>query len=135
MTATAEIKISVAAYNEVANALDGLGKKFAPGTPITIEADVKIVNPIDWRSVNVRKDAAEIAAKVYAESNESGEQTSDNFVRFAEEVFQFMLKGTVPEAKGKIAPKKIPPKRTEPLQSPTKTPATVWGKPTIPHAS
>lgn len=121
----AEIKVSVAAYNEVANALDGIGKKFAPGTPLTIEADTKIINPIDWRLVNVRKDAVEQAVKVYAETDNKGEQTSDNFVLFAEEVYQFILKGTLPESKPKET--KIPPKRTEPLQQ---TPEQKWGKPT-----
>lgn len=122
---TADIKVSENTYNEVANALDGLGKKFAPGTPLTIEKDITIVNPINWRYVGIRKDAAEIAAKVYAETDSKGEQTSDNFVLFAEEVYQFMLKGTVPEVKGKSKP--TTPK-TKP-QSETKTPATVWGHP------
>src|SRR5579864_989826 len=121
----AELKVSIPTYNEIANALDALGKKFTPGVPLTIEKDDKIINPIDWRLVTLRRDVSDIAAKVYAESDPDGEQTSQNFVRFASELYQFALMGTVPEEKGIQSdtpqPKAIPPKRTEPL-----TPAAKW---------
>ncbi len=123
MAATAEIKVSVAAYNEIANALDSLGKKFAPDTPLTIEKDTKIVNPLDWRLIQVRKDAVEAAVKVYAESDIDGNQTVDNFTIFTNEIYDFILKGTVPDPKGLQAPKK--PTKPKPVEN---TPQAKWGK-------
>lgn len=91
-----ELRVSSDCYNEVALALERAGKKVNRDAAITLTKDEKLIDPIDWRKVAVRKDATEVAAKVYAEADEKGEQTSKNFVKFAEEVYQFILTGTQP---------------------------------------
>ena len=120
---TTELKVSEQCYNEIANALDAAGKKVVPGAVLTIEKDISIVNPLDWRLITLRRDVIDIAAKVYAESDDQDRQTITNFVQFASSCFEFVKLGTVPEKESK----KVPPKRTEPLQQ-VATPVQKWGK-------
>lgn len=101
-----ELKVSLACYNEIANAMEASGKKLATGAVITIEKDDKIINPLDWRLVTVRRDACNIAMTAYRqeEADENGDyhSSSKGFVPFCEEIYQFILRGTVETPKDKV---------------------------------
>lgn len=96
--ASLEIKVSAACYNELAETLNKLGKKIAPGATITIDKDEKIIDPTDWRFLKVRENAVMFAAQAYFNHNEKGERISEGFVEFANQVSGFILTGKMPTA-------------------------------------
>ena len=60
-----KIKISVAAYNEIATALERLGVKADGTTELTLEKGTQLSCPIDFKMVTIRRDVATIAATCY----------------------------------------------------------------------
>jgi hypothetical protein len=105
-----DIKVSETCYNEIANALDRLGKKVEPGAKITIEKNDKIINPIDLRAATMRRDAAQIAQVAYRSdiTNTTGQVSANpqSFVEFCNEIYQFILKGEYQQVSQPTAAKK-----------------------------
>ena len=89
-----ELKISVAAFNEIAQALQLTGKQLEAGAPITLTKDDKIVNPIDYRLATMRRDCAEICSKVY---NASHMDKGINFLEFCQRTYNFVLMNDITE--------------------------------------
>lgn len=94
------IKISVAAYHEIASVLEKAGRKLGQNVgTLTIEKDDTIINPIDWKLVTVRKDCIVEAVK-------SGE---GDIVFNADKIFKYIMEGKIEEKK-EIKPKGNPQK-------------------------
>lgn len=88
----ATIKISVAAYHEIASALEKAGKKLGQNVgTLTIEKDDTIINPIDWRLVTVRKDCI-------IEANKNVE-VSLCLISLAEDIYKYIMEGKGKENK------------------------------------
>ena len=97
--ASLEIKVSAACYNELAETLNKLGKKIAPGATITIDKDEKIIDPTDWRFLKVRENAVMFAAQAYFAYDKANEaRSSKGFTEFANEIYRFILIGKMPTA-------------------------------------
>ncbi len=60
-----KIKISTAAYNEIATALERLGVKADGSTELTLEKGTQLSCPIDFKMVTIRRDVAAIAKDCY----------------------------------------------------------------------
>lgn len=92
-----ELRVSIACYNEIANALEAQGKKVERGAIITLEKDDKIINPIDWRLVTLRRDTADIAAKVYNDNTKTlvYNDNTKTFVEFSKEFYEYVLTGNI----------------------------------------
>ena|ERR1700677_1407412 len=93
-----EIKVSIASYNEIASALEQQGRKLEYGKPITIEKDDRIINPIDYKLATIRRDCADICAKVY---NEGHMEKGINFIEFCNHLFNFVLTNKLPNEEKK----------------------------------
>lgn len=88
-----ELHVTQNTFNEVAAAVVAAGGKLTPGTELVLTSNMTIKNPLDLRMIAIRKDATEIASKVF-----KGVQA--NFTDFAEEVTQYIMHGKKIEAKG-----------------------------------
>lgn len=62
------IKVSTAAYNEIATALERLGVKADGTTELTLEKGTQLTCPIDFKMVTIRRDIASIAATCYKDA-------------------------------------------------------------------
>lgn len=81
-----KIKISVAAYNEIATALERLGVKADGTTELTLEKGTQLSCPIDFKMVTIRRDVATIAATCYKDGPIVG-----NFVMFCNQLYEWIL--------------------------------------------
>lgn len=90
-----DIKVPYKVYAAVRDALaEQHGKKLdtsARNLPITIAPDDKLIDPIDWRLSNVRKDAANFTAQVFQFAD--GEGNAKEFVEFASAISDFIING------------------------------------------
>lgn len=85
------IKVSSACYNEIATALEKQGLKLGVNVKgLTIDQDMTIVDPVDWRAATVRKDC--IVAAANATCVETG------IIILADQMFQYVLTGKVENA-------------------------------------
>lgn len=82
------IKVSSACYNEIATALEKQGLKLGVNVKgLTIDQDISIVDPVDWRAATVRKDCIVAAASIKIDPN--------TILKMAEQMFQYVLTGKV----------------------------------------
>lgn len=94
----AQIKVSVATWNEIAAALEAQGKKLGENAKkLEIEA-VDIERPVDMRVATIRRDAASIVSQLY-QSKGSKLGQIQTFIEDCEEVFRWILLGNMPEDK------------------------------------
>src|ERR1700761_7981097 len=85
-----ELEVSENTYNEIAHAMAVKNIKLEANAEIVLTKDIMIKNPLDLRLIAMRKDAADIAAKVFRTSDE----THDGFVSFVDEVANYIVHGT-----------------------------------------
>ncbi len=88
-----KIKISVAAYNEIATALERLGVKADGSTELTLEKGTQLSCPIDFKMVTIRRDVATIAATVYKQGMYD-EKGSAPFIDLCKEMMHWILDET-----------------------------------------
>lgn len=82
-----QIKISSAAFNEFAAAMEKLGRKQGVNAGIiTLEKDDLIVDPVDWRAATVRKDCLAGAVQLK-------DATTENITETTEKLFNFVITG------------------------------------------
>lgn len=79
------IKVSVAAYNEIATALERLGVKADGTTELTLEKGTQLSCPIDFKMVTIRRDIASIAAQV------SKQASPNDFVLFCDTLMNWIV--------------------------------------------
>ncbi len=84
MTAT-KLNVSIATFNEIANALEQKGLKLSKDDTIILGKDISLQPPIDYRLVTIRRDCVTEAAKV---SDGSGD-----FIELVDKIYQFVLYG------------------------------------------
>ncbi len=82
-----KIKISTAAYNEIATALERLGVKADGSTELTLEKGTQLSCPIDFKMVTIRRDVATIAASSY----QHREDRQQSFVPFCEDLMNWIM--------------------------------------------
>lgn len=89
------IKVSSACYNEIATALEKQGLKLGVNVKgLTIDQDMSIVDPVDWRAATVRKDCVTIACSTSPRIVDC-DTGKTNLIEIAEEMFQYVLTGKV----------------------------------------
>jgi hypothetical protein len=89
--------VSISTYNEIAGLLETQGIKLGDNhKEITLEKNMELLSPIDYRLVTIRRDVADIAAKSY---NQQNFDNHEDFVEYVNKLFNFILKGELPEQK------------------------------------
>jgi hypothetical protein len=91
-----DIKVTTATYNEIVQALTNSGRALKSGEPVTIHKEEKLLSPIDYKLVTVRRDCADICAKVY---NSSHMDKGITFIEFCNVLYQFVLNDKLPTNK------------------------------------
>lgn len=82
------IKVSSACYNEIATALEKQGLKLGVNVKgLTIDQDMTIVDPVDWRAATVRKDCIVAASNANIPYRDR--------IKLADDMFQYVLTGKV----------------------------------------
>lgn len=99
----AEISVSIPTYDEILNALDAKGIRLAPDTDIVLTKDIKIIAPVNYKQVTIRRDVLEQVAKVYKAPIDGDFEITDSehFINFFNDVYNYVLKGERPAAKNK----------------------------------
>lgn len=83
-----KIKVSAAAFNEFAAAMEKLGRKQGVNAgEITLEKDDTIVDPTDWRATTVRKDCLMAVAQIK-------NITSGTLIETLDKVYHYVITGT-----------------------------------------
>jgi hypothetical protein len=91
----AKLKVSISTYNEIASLLELQGIKLGENNnQLILEKDTQLLSPIDYRLVTIRRDVADIAAKSY---NIQNIDNNVSFVEYVNELFNFVLKGEIPQ--------------------------------------
>ncbi len=90
MTALA-LKVSLATYDEIAGALERAGTKINTGDTLTIGKSDRLIPPIDFRLVTIRRDVMGICAPVYQRNKE--QTNAEEFIDFVSKVFNYVLNG------------------------------------------
>jgi|SRR5665213_1411137 len=81
-----ELHVTQATYNEIVVAMQASGQQLSPGVEIVLTKDIMVKNPLDLRMIAIRKDAADVAAKVFA-------GPPKDFVEFADQMTSYILNG------------------------------------------
>lgn len=85
-----KIEISSASFHEVVDALAKQGYKLGDNADqVTLVKGTQIVQPIDFRMANVRKDAGLIAARAFKED------MGKSFIYFMAEIYNYIIEGKV----------------------------------------
>ena len=85
-----KIKISISAFNEVAEALQKEGKQLGVNViTLTIDKGDFLAPDHDLRLASIRGDVVKTAAGVWRDSDTTG------FIDFANKLFNFVLKGEI----------------------------------------
>jgi hypothetical protein len=111
-----DIKVTTATYNEIVQTLTNNGRIFKPGDPIVIQKDERLLPPVDYKLATVRRDCADICAKVY---NSSHMEKGITFIEFCNVLYQFVLNDKLPVNKQSLISytSDDPVNVEEPLQS------------------
>jgi len=91
-----KVRISVAAYNEIATALERLGVKADGTTELTLEKGTQLSCPIDFKMVTIRRDIANIGAQCYTEQT----TIEGTFVEFCDKLMNWIMTDKNYEPKG-----------------------------------
>jgi len=94
-----ELKVSEAAYNEISTAMMNAGEKLSPNSEIILTKDIMIKNPLDPRRMAIRKDAAEIAVKIFHSYDADGNLSHEGFLTVVHQIEEFIATGTLPSTK------------------------------------
>ena len=85
-----QLTVSAATYNELMEELAKHGvPRLAEAGALTINKDDSIKQPHDFRSVTLRRDVSDIAAKVYKGDD-------NHFIHFVVNLHNYILSGIVP---------------------------------------
>jgi hypothetical protein len=100
--AKTSIKISIPTFHEIAQRLEESGVKLNDADTITLNKDISLERPIDWRLLTVRKDCVTEAIKVYRHPTQDGEYEiadSSHFLNFVEDIYNYVLSEKKPDEK------------------------------------
>jgi hypothetical protein len=87
-----KLKVSVAAFHEIASLLEQQGFKPDGSVALTLEKGTLLEHPIDFRLATIRRDCAVAAARAFNPS-----EMGIDFVKFTDTIFQYVLTGKVEE--------------------------------------
>src|ERR1700743_782149 len=81
-----ELRVTENTYNEISARMMEAGK-ITPGAEIILTKDITINNPLDPRAMGIRKDALDIAARIYKGTSD------EDFLKFVETIVEYIKRG------------------------------------------
>ena len=95
MASNIKLEVSLPTFNEIAGLLEAAGVDLKNIPTITLDKTTSLVRPVDMRLVTIRRDCVIEAAKIF----KSGDGSIDNFIEYADRIYQYVLnnKGNEPK--------------------------------------
>lgn len=85
-----KLEVSLATFNEIAGILERSGAKINSGDSLTIDKSDKLIPPVDFRLVTIRRDVASLCASFF---KMMPEDKPEKFVDFVKETYNYVLNG------------------------------------------
>lgn len=91
-----KLDVSLATYDEIAGLLEQKGIKINTGEALTLSKTDKLVPPVDFRLVTIRRDVMGICTPAYKsplDPNGNPITDSADYIKFVDDNFQYILHG------------------------------------------